>query len=46
MNNGDGFSGRPAGLRPQGSHQALQRDLHCAQQEARDLQGNVPYLAR
>jgi hypothetical protein len=33
------FSGRQAGLRTEGSHQALQRDLHRAQQEDRAVQG-------
>ncbi len=38
------FSGRQAGLRTEGSHQALQRDLHRAQQEDRAFQGTVQML--
>jgi hypothetical protein len=38
------FSGRQAGLRTEGSHQALQRDLHRPQQEERACQGNVQML--
>ncbi len=38
------FSGRQAGLRTEGSHQALQRDLHRAQQEDRAFQGAVQML--
>jgi hypothetical protein len=38
------FSGRQAGLRSEGSHQALQRDLHRAQQEDRAFQGTLQML--
>jgi hypothetical protein len=33
------LAGWPAGFSPEDPHQALQRDLHRAQQEGRELQG-------